>query len=52
MNQQVRTYPGVSGKSALAQDEWLELNNKEFSNFPTVRTLDGMSRQGNYIGMT
>jgi hypothetical protein len=30
MNQQVWTYPGFTGKSALAQDEWLELNNKEF----------------------
>ena len=40
INHQVRTYPGKSGKSALAQDEWLELNNKEFSNYPTVRTLD------------
>ncbi len=52
MNRQVRTYPGFLGKSALAQDEWLELNNKEFSNMPSVRTLDGMSRQGHYIGMT
>jgi hypothetical protein len=40
------------GKSALAQDEWVELNNKEFSNMPSVRTLDGISCQGNYIGMT
>jgi len=52
INRQVRTYPGKSGKSALAQDEWLELNNKEFSNYPTVRTLNSMTRQGNYIGMT
>jgi hypothetical protein len=51
MNHQVRTYPGSTGKSALAQDEWLELNNKEFSNLPSVQTLEGMSRQGNYIGM-
>jgi len=40
INHQVRTYLGKSGKSALAQDEWLELNIKEFSNDPTVRTLD------------
>jgi hypothetical protein len=40
------------GKSAVAQDEWLELNNKKFSNLPSVQTLDGMRRQGNYIGMT
>lgn len=33
INRQVRTYPGASGKSAVAQDEWLELNNKEFSNY-------------------
>ncbi len=52
MNRQVRTYPGFMGKSALAQDEWSELNNKEFSNMPSVRTFDGMSCQGNYIGRT
>jgi hypothetical protein len=52
MNCQVQTYPGCTGKPALAQDEWLELNNKEFSNLPSVQTLEGMSRQGNYIGMT
>jgi hypothetical protein len=52
INRQVRTYPGASGKSAVAQDEWLELNNKEFSNYPMIRTLDGMCRQGNLIGMT
>ena len=52
INCQVRTYPDKSGKTALAQNEWLELNNNEFSNNSTVRTLDGMTRQGNYIGMT
>jgi hypothetical protein len=44
MNQQVRTYLGATGKSAMAQDEWLELNNNEFLNLPSVQTLDGMSR--------
>ena len=39
MNRQVQMYPGSTKKSTLAQDEWLELNNKEFSNFPSVRTL-------------
>ncbi len=52
INRQVQTYPGKSSKSALVQDEWLELNNKEFSNYPIVRTLNGMTRQGNNIGMT
>ncbi len=52
MNSKVRTYPGSTGKATLAQDEWLELNNKEFSNLSSVRSLDGMSRQGNYITMT
>ena len=52
INCQVRTYPGGSGKSSLAQDKWLELNNKEFSNYPTVRTLEGMCHQGNFIGIT
>jgi hypothetical protein len=36
----------------LAQDEWLELNNKEFSNYPSVQTLDEMTCQENYVGMT
>ena len=52
INCQVRTYPGSTGKSALAQDKWLELNNKEHSSYPSVQTLDGMCRQRNYIGMT
>ena len=51
MNQQIWMYPGSTKKSALAQNERLEFNNKEFSNFPSVRTLEGMSRQGNYIGI-
>ena len=37
---------------SLAHDEWLELNNKEFAMYPSVRTLDGMSRQGQFIGLT
>jgi len=37
---------------ALAHDEWLELNNKEFAMYPSVRTLDGMSRQGQFICVT
>jgi hypothetical protein len=52
INRQVRTYPGSMGKSALAQDEWLELYNKQHLNLPSVQTLDGMSQQGNYIRMT
>jgi hypothetical protein len=51
MNRQVRTYPGATGKSIIAEDEWLELNNKEFLNIPSVQALDGMSRQENYIVM-
>jgi hypothetical protein len=39
MNRQVRTYPRATGKSAMAQDEWLELNIKEFLNLPSVQTL-------------
>jgi cupin superfamily acireductone dioxygenase involved in methionine salvage len=52
MNRQVRNYPGSAGKSAVAQDEWLELNNKEHANLPTVRLLEGMCRQGHYVGIT
>ncbi len=29
-----------------------ELNYKEFVMYPSVRTLDGMSRQGQFIGLT
>jgi hypothetical protein len=39
-------------KMSLAHDEWLELNNKELAMYPSVRTLDGMSRQGQFIGLT
>jgi hypothetical protein len=28
------------------------LNNKEFALYPSVRTLEGMSRQGQFIGVT
>ena len=52
INHQVQTYPGSTGKSALAQDKWLELNNKKHSSYPCMWTLDGMCHQGNYIGMT
>jgi hypothetical protein len=48
----VRTYHGRTGKMALAHDEWSELHNKEFSMYPSVRTLDDMSRQGQFIGLT
>jgi len=36
----------------LAHDEWIELNNKEFALYPSVWTLEGMSRQGQFIGLT
>jgi hypothetical protein len=48
----VRTYHGCTGKLSLAHDEWLELNNKEFTFYPSARTLDGMNRQGQFIGLT
>ena len=48
----MRTYHGQTGKLSLAHDEWLELNNKEFALYPSVRTLEGMSRQGQFIGLT
>ena len=53
-NRCVRTYHGRTGKMAVAvaHDEWLELNNKEFAMYPSVRTLDGMMRQGQFIGLT
>jgi hypothetical protein len=35
---------------AVAHNEWLELNKKEFAMYPLVRTLDGMMRQGQFIG--
>jgi len=37
---------------AVAHDEWLELNNKEFAMYPLVRSLDGMMCQGQFIGLT
>jgi hypothetical protein len=37
---------------ALAHDEWLELNNKQFALYPSIRMPEGMSRQGQFIGLT
>jgi hypothetical protein len=37
---------------ALAHAEWFELNYKEFAMYPSVRILDGMSHQGQFIGLT
>jgi hypothetical protein len=51
-NRCVRTYHGRTNKMALAHDEWLELNNKEFAMYPSVRSLEGMSRQGQFLGLT
>jgi hypothetical protein len=48
----VRTYHGRSRKLSLAHDKWLELNSKEFLLYPSVRILNGMSRQGQFIGLT
>ena len=48
----MRTYHSRTKKMSLAHDEWLELNNKEFARYPSVRTLDGMSHQGQLIGLT
>jgi hypothetical protein len=45
-------YHGCTGKLLLAHNEWLELNNKEFALYPSVQTLDGMSRHGQFIGLT
>jgi hypothetical protein len=51
-NRFVRTNHGRTGKMSLAHNEWLELNNKEFVMYPSVRTLDGMSHQRQFIGLT
>jgi len=37
---------------AVAHNEWLELNNKEFAMYQSVRSLDGMMHQGQFIGLT
>jgi hypothetical protein len=42
-NRFVRAYHGQTGKMSLAHDERLELNNKEFAMYPSVRTLEGIS---------
>ena len=48
----MRTYHGRTNKLALAHDEWLELTNKDFTMYPSVRTLDETSRQGQFLGLT
>ena len=52
INRGVRTYPGETGKSAVGDDEWLEIKNRSFSLLPVVRSMIGMYRQGNILGMT
>ncbi len=51
-NKYVRTYRGCTGKLALAHNEWLELNKKEFALYPSVRMLEGMSQQRQFISLT
>jgi hypothetical protein len=49
----VRTYHGRTGKLSLAHDEWHELNNNnKIALYQLVRTLEEMSRQGQFIGLT
>lgn len=50
MNRTVRTYDASTGKSALAQDEFLEVCNRDLQQMPPVRTLDGRMRQGFIVG--
>ena len=49
LNRMVRTQPG---KGAVAQDKYLELMNRLFAMFPKVRTLKGMGRLGDILGLT
>ena len=50
MNRCVRSYPRELGKRMVAWDEFLELKNKAFSEFPMVRTLMSLVRLGDFLG--
>ena len=52
LSRTVRTYNENTGKSAVAHDEFLEVNNRDLSLMPSVRTLDGRIRQGYLVGVS
>ena len=52
LNRTVRTYDESTGKSAVAQDEILEVMNRNLSQMPPVRTLGGRICQGGVVGIT
>ncbi len=39
------------GKGCEAQDEYLDLGNRLFAMIPKMRTLNGMARVGNFVGL-
>ena len=51
LNWTVRTHPASSGKGCVAQDEYLELCNRLFTQFPKMRTLRGMIRIALFVGL-
>ena len=41
-NRFVRTYPGLTGKCAMAMDEYMEIRNRDLSLMAALCTLEGM----------
>ena len=46
-----RTYPAETGKNALANDEIIEVKNRELGESPGICTLVGFCRQGHLVGV-
>ena len=51
-NRFVRTYPGKTGKSAMAMDQYMEIRIRDLSLMASSRTLEGMCHKGSYVGVT
>ena len=50
-NRFVRTYPGETGKCAMAMDEYMEIRNRDLLLMAESRTLEGMCHKGSHVGV-
>ena len=50
-NRFVRTYPGETGKCAMAMDEYMEIRNRDLLLMVASRTLEGMCHKGSHVGV-
>ena len=50
-NRFVRTYPGETGKCAMAMDEYMEIRNRDFIVNGSVAYTGGMCHKGSHVGV-